>query len=349
MGNRVTIQDIADELGLSRNTVSKALNNSEGIAEATRARIISKAVEMGYKQFAYANIVLGGPAGFGQSPAPRFMPAKSEVALLTTTYLSAPHFSSLMLDRFQYELSRLGYTLNSHRVTQANLADHTLPITFDSNRVAAIVCVEMFDFDYDTMLCSLGIPTLFVDCPAKDRGQSLPSDQLFMDNTTEIVRLVRTKVAEGCRRVGFVGNHLHCQSFFERYTAFRTAMMLEDLPVRAEDCIPYNLNPEIKAGLEKLDSLPDLIVCANDFVAIDTLQALRELGKDVPGDVLLAGFDDSAESRLCMPQLTTIHIHTQVMAYSAVQLLRTRMKEPDLDYRQVYTATDLIERASTKR
>ena len=50
---RVTIQDIADALGISRNTVSKAINNADGLADATRRRILEKAVEMGYKQFSY--------------------------------------------------------------------------------------------------------------------------------------------------------------------------------------------------------------------------------------------------------------------------------------------------------
>ncbi len=53
---KVTIQDIADELGISRNTVSKAINNSDGLAEATRERILQKATEMGYKQFSYEKI-----------------------------------------------------------------------------------------------------------------------------------------------------------------------------------------------------------------------------------------------------------------------------------------------------
>ena len=83
--------------------------------------------------------------------------------------------------------------------------------------------------------------------------------------------------------------------------------------------------------------------------ALDALQALRSMGLDVPRDVLLAGFDDAAESRRCMPQLTTIHIHTQIMAYTAVQLLRVRIEEPELDYCQVYTETELILRASTER
>ena len=55
---RVTIQDIAEELGMSRNTVSKAINNADGLAEATRERILEKAIEMGYKQFSYVSSVL---------------------------------------------------------------------------------------------------------------------------------------------------------------------------------------------------------------------------------------------------------------------------------------------------
>ena len=53
MAGRVTIQDIADALGVSRNTVSKAINNTGILADATRDRILKKAVEMGYKQFSY--------------------------------------------------------------------------------------------------------------------------------------------------------------------------------------------------------------------------------------------------------------------------------------------------------
>ena len=49
------------------------------------------------------------------------------------------------------------------------------------------------------------------------------------------------------------------------------------------------------------------------------------------------------------PPLSTVHIHTQIMAFSALQLLLSRMKEPSLEYRIVYTQTDLIERESTRQ
>ena len=58
MGKKTTIQDIADALGISRNTVSKAINNSDGIADATREKIVQKAIEMDYKQFSYVSGLL---------------------------------------------------------------------------------------------------------------------------------------------------------------------------------------------------------------------------------------------------------------------------------------------------
>lgn len=349
MGKRVTIQDIADELGLSRNTVSKALNNSEGLADATRTRILQKAMEMGYKQFAYAQSILNRAEVISSDPLIDPNDSRREFALFSTLFLQGPHFASLMLDFLQNELSQLGYTLNTHRVTEQNIADHTLPITFVPEHVAAIICIEVFDQSYAEMVCNLGIPVLFVDGPARIHGEDLPCDQLYMDNTTMVTRVVNDMLAGGRRRIGFIGDWEHCRSFHERYTAFRLAMLLGNAPVKEEHCIKENHLVEIVNRLEALDEMPDLFICANDFVAFDVMQALRSLGKTIPDDVGLVGFDDSAESRRCIPPLTTIHIHTQVMAYTAMQLLRTRIKEPSLDYRKVYTQTDLIYRESAEK
>ena len=62
MAGKVTIQDIADALGLSRNTVSKAINNTGILADTTRERILQKAVEMGYKQFYQCQALREGQA-----------------------------------------------------------------------------------------------------------------------------------------------------------------------------------------------------------------------------------------------------------------------------------------------
>ena len=343
---KVTIQDIAEALGVSRNTVSKAINNSEGLADATREKILQKAVEMGYKQFSYVQTFRN------QFPPPSAQPEEveyqGEIALLTSAFLTQSHFASTMLDKFQREISQLGYTMNTHRVTEVDIREMTLPVTFRREQVRAIICIEMFDRPYDEMLCELGLPVLFVDGPVKTDGFSLPADQLYMDNSTGITRFVNDMLTAGHRRIGFIGNYEHCQSFFERYAAFRLAMLLAGAPVDERDCIRYNHQDEIAERLDALASLPDVFICANDFVAGDAIRALFSIGKLVPEDVRILGFDDSAESRLSRPPLSTVHVHTQIMAYSALQLLITRIREPSLDYRVVHTETDLIYRDSTK-
>lgn len=345
MKKRVTIQDIADALGISRNTVSKAINNSEGIADATRDLVLQKAAEMGYKQFSYINIT-----GSGQTALSSFLSAgetATEIALFTMSFLSNSHFSSTMLDRLQQDLTVLGYTLNTHRITEANRKALTLPVTFNPDRTAAILCLEMFDRRYDEMICRLGIPVLFVDGPAKTDGSSLPADQLYMENTAGITQFVNEMIRQGFRRIGFIGDYTHCQSFYERYLACRCAMLMAGVEAEDRYILKSNHYEEILEQLLKLRSLPDVFVCANDFIAIDTMHALRAMGRSIPDDVRICGFDDAAESKLIMPHLTTVHIHTQSMAFSAMHLLMTRIKEPSLDCRTVYTETDLIYRESS--
>lgn len=349
MNKKVTIQDIADALGISRNTVSKAINNSEGLADSTREKILQKAIEMGYKQFSYAGslaAISGAPAA-SESERPQAPGYQGEIALLTGSFLTHSHFASLMLDKFQREISQLGYTMNTHRVTGTELANKTLPITMNMEQVKAIMCIEMFDWDYDEMLCGLDIPVLFVDGPAKRSGKSLPADQLYMDNTTEITRFVNDMLEKGFTKIGFVGNYDHCQSFFERYTAFYLTMLMAGQKVENRFVIKESRREELTVAIASLKELPEVFVCANDFVATDLLQALAAVGKRVPDDVLVCGFDDSAESRLSKPPLTTVHIHTQIIAFTAVHLLISRIQEPSLDYRTVHTQTDLIYREST--
>ena len=346
MGKRVTIQDIADRLGLSRNTVSKALNNVAGLSDSTRELILKTAMEMGYKQFAFIGAVQDLKPKATTAQAVR---GPNEIALLTTAFIDRSHFASLTLDALHFELSQRGYVLNTHRVNRDQLAAHELPITLRLENTTAILCIEMFDRNYCNFICSLGVPTLFFDGPARVHGFNLESDQILMDNTTGVMQLVDDMTQRGVKRIGFVGDWTHCQSFLERYLAFRNGMSFAGLPIDERYCIKHNKVASIGSSIAALDELPELFICANDFVLIDALRSLRKLGFDVPRDIMLAGFDDSSESRSWMPPFTTIHIHTQVMAYNAMELLMSRIQEPTLEYRRMYVQTDLIYRQSTER
>lgn len=355
MANRVTIQDIADALGLSRNTVSKAINNTGILADSTREKILKKAMEMGYKQFSYINI-----SDFQKNKLSSAVPnEKREIALLTTNFLGNSHFSSTMLDKFQREINQLGYSFTMHRILTDQIKKLQLPTSFNKERTAGIICFEIFDYEYSKMICNLNMPTLFVDSPVVGLNEPLKTDRLYMDNQSNISAFIKEMVRRGKTRIGFIGEYMHCQSFFERYMAFRNSMYLFGLDCPEEHCILKNKkgvnNPSskeyrkyLKECFQNMNTLPDVFVCANDFVAMDTLRVFKDLGISVPKDIYLCGFDNSPESKILTPSLTTIHIHSQIMGFSAVHLLISRIKEPSLNYRTIYTETDLIYRESTE-
>ena len=356
MADRVTIQDIADALGLSRNTVSKAINNTGVLADATKEKILQKAMEMGYKTFSYANSMTDLRFPSAGSSFYKINPSdpRKEIALFTGLFLDNSHFASTMLDKFQYELSLLGYSLTIHRVVQDNFENLTPPLSFRQESTAAIICVELFQYPYCKMLCELGLPLLLVDSPIRAYALPLPADVLLMENTSAIHQIVKSAGQNGIRKIGFIGQPTHCRSFLERFMAFRQAMYLYSLPLDESYCLTevHAHGDEyiryLKKRILEMKDLPELFICANDFVAIDTLTILRDMGISCPEDILLTGFDDSPESKVITPPLTTCHIHSQIMGSSAAHMLISRIRQPHLNYRTMHTETSLIYRASTR-
>ena len=349
MATKVTIQDIANELQLSRNTVSKAINNTGVLADATREKILRKAAEMGYKQFAYLPLFQEDTAKAAEHS---ILPSdKREIAMLTTQFLSSSHFSSMMLDRFQSEIDHLHSGMTIHRISPIELKEKKLPSSLNIQRTAGIICFEVFDYDYAQMLCDLDVPLLFVDTPVMEMRPPLKADRLYMENRIEIQNAVAHMVQRGKKRISFAGDKNHCQSFFERYMAYKDAMeylgLTEGLSTCAMPSGQQNYPVSLYETIRRFKTMPDAFVCANDFVAMDLVKALNELGYSVPDDIWVCGFDDSQEASYFAPRLTSIHIHEQIMGYTAANLLMTRIEEPSLNYRTVYTETNLILREST--
>ena len=244
-----------------------------------------------------------------------------------------------------------------YRIIEDELKGLQLPVSFQPERTAGIACIEIFDHAYCQMLCGLNLPLLFIDSPANGFDRPLEADRLYMDNQREIYRFVKEMCRKGKTQIGFIGEYMHCHSFYERYMGYRNAMYTLGLPCLEEFCIiesgPGISNIEqyreyLTDRLCSMDSLPDVFICANDAVALDVMQALKRLNYLVPDDIYLCGFDDSPESKVVIPSLTTIHIHSQAMGLSAVQLLMSRIKEPSLNYRTMYVETNLIFRESTE-
>lgn len=360
MSKRVTIQEIADSLGISRNTVSKAINNSPGLSEATRVKILQRATEMGYKQFSYLNATSQSWLKGAESAQPPLQDADAptrEIAFFSIRFLGGTHFALPMLDQFQLELSQQGYALTMHRISAQELAERRLPITFQRSRTSAILCAELLDRDYAQMLTQVGLPLVMVDAPVFTSGTKLACDLLLMENTASIDAFLGEMLTRGVQEAGFIGHAVHCRSFFERYMAFRSTMTLHGLPIREEYCLTdtwqnqeYPRSEDYRAYLKEqlsaLDRLPQLFLCANDYVAMDTLQTFKELGISCPRDVMLCGFDDAPKSAYLTPSLTTVRIRSKDIGTAAVELLLSRIRRPNMAFRTVYVESDLIWRES---
>ena len=165
---RITMQDIADACGLSRNTVSKVFNGRGSVPRTTRDLVLQKARELGY----------GTPVDEVQElPVPA-----GNIALLTQSMPSSLHFGSAFKSAFTDQISRAGYTLKMYEISPEELKARRLPPHFVPEQTAGIVGIELFDKDYINMICHLGIPVVMADGP-EDAGITLMEcDYVTMEN-----------------------------------------------------------------------------------------------------------------------------------------------------------------------
>ena len=208
---RVTMQDIADACGLSRNTVSKVFNGRGAVPPATRSLILQKASELGY----------GLPAE--KKPASQ-RPTAGSIALITSNMPVDYHFGTFFVTTFTDQICRAGYTLRMFEISAEELRNKQLPPHFFPEQMAGIVAIELFDADYLDMICSLGLPTVVIDSPVHSLIHLYPCDFVSMENVASMNGVMKRLLALGARRNGFVGDREHCGSFYERWFGFRMGL-----------------------------------------------------------------------------------------------------------------------------
>lgn len=341
--DKVTIQDIADALGISRNTASKALNGNSSLPAETRNRVIKKAIELKYKQFAFIDT---------EAVASR---TTGNIALFTSNMPGSSHFGSRLLGGLEEKISSEGYNLSIHFVREAETAAMELPVNFEPAKADGIICIEMFDKAYSEMVTGLGIPVIFIDASAELDFSELQADVMLMENEHCVASVTKALVRDGHTRIGFVGDYMHCKSFNERWIGFNRAMTESGLPVDPSICIVdddrffFHSEPGwLEAQWNRMEPPPTAFVCANDFIAVALMRALKNRDVRIPEELAVVGFDDAPEAQIVDPQLTTIHIFSHDMGYLTAELLLARIKHPSRPFQIVHVKTEPVYRASSR-
>ncbi len=338
---RVTMQDIADACGLSRNTVSKVFNGRGAVPPGTRSLILQKAGELGY----------GLPAA---DKAEASRPAGGSIALLTSNMPADYHFGTFFVTTFTDQICRAGYTMKMFEISADELRKKKLPPHFIPEQVAGILAIELFDAEYLKMICALGLPTIMIDSPPHSLIHLFPCDFVSMENVASISAVMRQLIALGARRIGFVGDREHCGSFYERWFGYRISLeqaglkLDESLCILAPDASPYTDSDWLIRQINRMPALPDAFVCANDFLAIHLMNALKKKGLSVPGDIMVTGFDGTPQSALVEPALTTVQIPGVEVGRMSANILLARIRNPELPFSWTHIRTDPVWRSSTR-
>lgn len=334
MSFRVSIADVAREARVSRQTVSRALNNKGEISADTRARVLEVIERLDYR-----------PSSIARGLATRHT---------RTIGFIVPDIANT----FFADIGRGADNL-AHAAGYSLLLSNT---TEDPDREADLLrTLEQRSVD-GVLLCSSRLPDARLsDLVERHDAVVLINRQLpgvssvCVDDRLGARLMAEHLVRAGRRRIGLLTGSPAAHSTRERTGGYREVLAEAGLPYDPADtgrCASPDIESGCAAALTLLAARPDLdgLLCYNDLVAIGALAACRELGRRVPDDVAVAGADDILLARLVTPGLTTLRVDRQAIGAAAVQLLldqlsgSTRSSAGDCETRIIQP--ELIIRAS---
>lgn len=319
---RTTIQDIANALGVSRNTVSKALNGHAGITEAMRSRVLLQAREMNYKSMGVAAPALQAPP-------------KDILLICNDNQLQNSSFFLALMQALLTEIRKR----NANPVVQFVAYQDTLPTSQTQliKNAAGIIALEALSPAYISMLFRMNKPIAFFDYHDQIDFDPRPRD-IVLSDPLPLKDLIMHMYRKGARSFCFVGDPHHCLGFAKRYAIFNEVTRM----LHVETCQRLTTNEALA------DPQVDALICANDYIALDALNTLARLGKKVPDDVQVCGFDGIEDGLHTAPELSTVSVHFSALASSLTLLLFDRIANPTQDSRTLFSQSTVTFRGTLR-
>ncbi len=305
---RTSLKDLAQELGVSIATVSRALHSSPEIGKEMQQRVKDLAKRLNYR-----------PNPFAQSlrkEAPRVIGVV--VPNLVTHYYAA------VLDGIEDQARQAGFSVISAN-THERFEDEQRAISnfIDLHVVGIIACLAQSTTDYShfTELSDMGIPLVFFGrtcMPDQFSSVTANGDEAAQEATQHLIDT-------GSRRIAFIGGPNHLDMVRRRKHGYIEALHDNRIPVDRElvvcDTIDFEVAMRNTTRLLERPDRPDAIIAFNDILLFAAFNAIKQQGLRIPEDVALIGFSDDVHADYTTPRLSTIADQSFKMGQKACELL----------------------------
>jgi LacI family transcriptional regulator len=326
------IVEIARRAKVSPAAVSRALKGGEGLSEDTHRRILKIARQCKYQPKAPRNSL---------KKVALLMPHRQRCA---DSYFFRETYSGLADGLF----AAGGVLVHVQMVGDAT--DGTLIRRLRAERMdIAVLLYQTMEGRLSEHLWEAGVHTIAI--PGSRRNPK--GAVIEYDNIGGVRRLMEHFSAIGRRRLGFIYANPELRYHGERIDVYRETVKMwgitgdEKNEVRARSTATMDGK---YAALELMEQYPacDAIFAINDRLALGACRAALELGRKIPGDVAVAGFDDMDITHYILPHLTTVHAPYYAMAQKAALLIRRYLETGEFSEERIVEPTQLIIRESTQ-
>jgi LacI family transcriptional regulator len=328
----ITLSDVARELGVSKATVSLAINGSPLVATKTREKILNKIEELGY-------VYNRGAAGLSTG--------QTRIIGLAVHDITNPYFSEVCaaIESVLSQNDRMSFLCNTNESLDRQRGFVTTLVEHSADGM--ILCPAAgTDLESLQPLIRRGIPTVLL---TRDI-EGAEFDYVGNDDTLSLNLVTEHLIRLGHRRIAMLGGGQQTSTSHKRRAGYFRAMEENGISVDPALVIDCDTNP--KAAEEAIPHIlaqsdrPSAIACYTDQVALGAISGLYSMGLKPGKDIAVVGCDDIPEARRAYVQLTTARIQKWVIGQTAANLLIKRISDPDLPSQRVILAPELIIRNS---
>ena len=334
--SKVSIKTIAEDLNLSRNTVSKALNNSGAVAVETRQRVIQRAAEMGYGKL--EPLLKDQFAGNSE---------KNRKSIILFAHRDVSSFWDEIVFGIFDKLGQENYNILYNFISNEDEENGVMPVNILNDEVNGIILLDVFKREYVQKMLKRKLPIVFLDEPVRKYSGQPVGDCLLIEGFNSVYELTESLIRSGKSKIGFIGDTTYCRTIYDRYNGFLQAMIANDIPVNKEICLVghtpqrYYDFSEVSIRLDNIAIQPDAFVCCNDDIAVWVMNYYKKRGCSIPDDIAICGFDNKKEYTVMEPSLTTVEIKKNDLGCRLAQEILWRIENINMPFETVVVNTKI--------